>query len=159
MLANNPNASAHDWSLRHGYAPSASTTPQNTFPYRSLAAGARNGMFAVLSTLRQNLEYICRGPVQGFKVALHTPGDVPQPSQHYFRVPLGQEVLVAVKPTLRTITDGLLHYAPHERNCFHEDEGGLHFFRHYTQRNCELECLANRTLAACGCVKFVMPRG
>lgn len=115
-------------------------------------------MFAVLSAFRQNLEYVCRGPVQGFKVALHTPGEVPQPSQHYFRVPLGQEVLVAVRPTLRQTSANLLRYAPHERQCFRDDEGGLQFFRQYTQRNCELECLANRTLEVCGCVKFGMPR-
>lgn len=29
--------------------------------------------------------------------------------------------------------------------------------RTYTQRNCELECLTNVTLAMCGCVKFSMP--
>lgn len=44
------------------------------------------------------------------------------------------------------------------RQCFFNDERYLRYFKVYTQQNCELECLANFTLATCGCVKFSMPR-
>lgn len=37
------------------------------------------------------------------------------------------------------------------------NEGTLKYFKEYTQRNCELECLTDHTLKKCGCVKFSMP--
>ncbi|GLH16381.1 Pickpocket protein 28 [Gryllus bimaculatus] len=49
-------------------------------------------------------------------------------------------------------------FAPDDRLCFFPGERALRFFKHYTLANCELECLANATLRACGCVEFYMPR-
>jgi hypothetical protein len=43
---------------------------------------------------------------------LHTPGEMPQVSKQYFRVPLNQEVLVAIKPQMMTTSKGLRHYSP-----------------------------------------------
>lgn len=83
-----------------------------TFPFRVFGSGARVGLFVLLSLYEQHLEYICRGPVQGFKFLLHTPGEIPQVSKHYFRVPLLQEVLVSVKPNMITTSEGLRHYEP-----------------------------------------------
>lgn len=100
---------------------------------------------------------MCRGPVQGFKILLHTPGEVPQVSKHYFRVPLLQEVLVSVKPNMITTSEGLMSYEPNRRQCYFNSERQLRFFKVYTQRNCELECLSNFTRIECGCVKFSMP--
>lgn len=45
------------------------------------------------------------------------------------------------------------------RQCFFDTERQLRFFKIYTQRNCELECLANFTVKTCGCAKFSMPSG
>lgn len=155
----NHNLTADSWSLEDGYTNANSKTiDENTYPFRVFGPGARVGMFVVLFLFRQHLEYICRGPVQGFKVLLHTPGEVPQVSKHYFRIPLEQEVLVAVKPNMITTSEGLRHYAPNRRQCFFNSERDLKFFRVYTQRNCELECLTNYTMQTCGCVKFGMPR-
>lgn len=83
------------------------------YPYRVFGAGARVGLFVLLRLFEQHLDYICRGPVQGFKILLHTPGEVPQVSKHYFRVPLLHEVLVAVKPNMITTSEGLWNYEPH----------------------------------------------
>ncbi|XP_037031858.1 pickpocket protein 28-like isoform X2 [Bradysia coprophila] len=151
------NMSAKFWNLEDGYDTSIEIDPQ-TYPYRVFGSGARVGLFVLLKLYEQNLEYICRGPVQGFKILLHTPGEVPQVSKHYFRVPLLQEVLVSVKPNMITTSEGLRHYEPNRRQCYFASERKLRFLKVYTQRNCELECLANFTLQACGCVKFSMPR-
>ena len=86
------------------------------------------------------------GPVQGFKILLHTPGEIPRVSKQYFRVPLNQEVVVSVKPNMITTSEGLIGYAPNRRQCYFNDERQLKFFKVYTQSNCELECLANFTL-------------
>jgi len=96
--------------------------------------------------------------VQGFKILLHTPGEIPRVSKQYFRVPLRQEVVVSVKPNMITTSSGLANYAPERRQCYFNDERHLSFFKVYTQSNCELECLTNFTFAECSCVKFSMPR-
>lgn len=105
------NMSAKFWNLENGYNSSIDIDPQ-TYPYRVFGSGARVGLFVLLKLYEQHLEYICRGPVQGFKILLHTPGEVPQVSKHYFRVPLLQEVLVSVKPNMITTSEGLRHYEP-----------------------------------------------
>lgn len=99
------------WSLESGYEPSINVEPQ-VYPYRVFGAGARAGLFILLRLYEQNLDYICKGPVQGFKVLLHEPGEFPQVSKQYFRVPLLQEVLVSVKPNMITTSNGLLDYHP-----------------------------------------------
>jgi hypothetical protein len=37
---------------------------------------------------------------------------MPQVSKQYFRMPLNQEVLVAIKPQMMTTSEGLRHYSP-----------------------------------------------
>ncbi|XP_055840557.1 pickpocket protein 28-like [Episyrphus balteatus] len=57
-----------------------------------------------------------------------------------------------------TTSERLRHYTPERRQCYYQYERNLRYFTKYTQANCELECLANQTLAECGCVHFSMPR-
>lgn len=142
------------WTLQEGY----SVSDSETYPRRVLGPGARAGLNIVLKLSDPDLDYICRGPVQGFKVILHTPSEVPRASKHFFRVPLRQEVVVSVKPNMITTSPGLANYEPNRRQCYFNDERDLRFFKVYTQSNCELECLANFTLQQCDCVKFSMPR-
>lgn len=150
------NENATFWNLQSGYSDNGGSVTE-TYPYRVFGAGARVGLFALLRLYEQDLEYICRGPVQGFKILLHTPGEIPQVSRHYFRVPLFQEVLVSVKPQMITTSKGLRHYEPNRRQCYFDSERQLRFFKVYTQRNCELECLSNFTKELCSCVKFSLP--
>lgn len=104
----NEKTSEH-WTLENGYDTTASVDP---FPVRVLAAGARGGLFVLLRLYDYDLDYICRGPVQGFKILLHTPGEMPQVSKQYFRIPLNTEVIVSVKPNMMTTSEGLRHYEP-----------------------------------------------
>ena len=134
------------------------TIDKDVYPKRILDPGARGGLNIVFKLYENDTDYICRGPVQGFKVLFHTPGEIPRVSKQYFRIPLRQEVFVSIKPNMITTSPGLTDYAPERRQCFFNDENFLKFFKVYTQSNCELECLANFTYNACGCVKFSMPR-
>ncbi|XP_017081775.2 pickpocket protein 28 [Drosophila eugracilis] len=143
------------WTLETGYAHGSDV---ETFPARVLSAGARSGIFLVLQSFKQEVDYACRGPVQGFKVLLHAPDDVPQVSKQFVRIPMGKEVLIAVKPNMITMSSGIAEYHPIRRQCFLSHERSLRFFKVYTESNCQLECLANFTLTKCGCVKFSMPR-
>lgn len=139
------NKTSTNWTLEKGYE----TTNSETYPYRVLGPGARAGINIVLKLTDVDLDYICRGPVQGFKVLLHTPGELPRVSKQFFRIPLRQEVVVSVKPNMITTSEGLVDYSPDRRQCFFNDERFLRFFKVYTQSNCELECLANFTLRKC----------
>lgn len=96
------------WDIERGYSPEAS----QTYPLRVLSAGARAGLAILLPMYKYDLDYICRGPVQGFKIHLHSPGELPRVSKQYFRVPLNQEVIVAVKPNMMTTSEGLRGYNP-----------------------------------------------
>lgn len=103
------NRTGEHWNLERGYSAAASHTP---YPVRVLSAGARAGLIVLLPLFKYDLDYICRGPVQGFKIHLHTPGELPRVSKQYFRVPLNQEVIVAVKPNMMTTSEGLRGYNP-----------------------------------------------
>lgn len=144
-----------DWTLEGGYK--SNLLINDTYPQRVFGAGARAGLFALLRLNSTDAEYLCRGPIQGFKVLLHIPGEVPQVSKHYLRVPMKEEVLISVKPNMMTTSESLAGYKPWERQCFFDAERQLRFFKIYTQRNCELECLSNFMMAKCGCVKFSLP--
>lgn len=56
------------WTIEDGYTEGADL---EAHPHRVLAAGSRAGLFVLLSLYDQELDYLCRGPVQGFKVRLY----------------------------------------------------------------------------------------
>lgn len=103
------NQTGEHWNFESGYSDEASHAP---YPLRVLNAGARAGLTVLMPLYNQDMDFICRGPVQGFKIHLHTPGEMPRVSKQYFRVPLNQEVIVAVKPNMITTSAGLKGYNP-----------------------------------------------
>lgn len=107
--------------------------------------------------LSDDLDYFCRGAVQGFKVILHAPAEIPQPSKNFFRVPLNQQVLVSVKPNMVETSIELQNYAPNRKLCYLNSERRLRFFKIYTQRHCEMECISMYMKKTCGCVFFALP--
>ncbi|XP_054267290.1 pickpocket protein 28-like [Macrosteles quadrilineatus] len=143
------------WNLGDGYDIRA---PLDVYPKRALGAGAKSGLFIVLRTYTWDLDYYCRGPVQGYKIKLHNPAEIPQIGESYFRVPLDSEIVLSVKANMMTTSESLLNYSPNKRQCFFPFERYLKYFKVYTQNNCQLECLTNYTLHQCNCVKFYMPR-
>uniref|UniRef100_A0A1B0DLX5 Uncharacterized protein n=1 Tax=Phlebotomus papatasi TaxID=29031 RepID=A0A1B0DLX5_PHLPP len=162
-----------DWNLEEGYA----TLDLTTHPQRALGDGVRAGLYIMLQSPEKDFDYLCSGMVQGFKVHLHSPDDVPQIARQFFSVPLKKEIMVSVKPSMITTSEGLRAYNPirltkrsmhffqmftnsfrSRRQCYFNHERQLKFFRNYTQKNCELECFSLFLLKECGCVKFHMPR-
>lgn len=144
-----------EWSLDKGYN---KDTNMFAYPRRALGAGLKTGLTVLLRANQSDLDYICRGPVQGFKILLHNPEETPRVSQQYFRAPLNQEVIVAVQPDMMTTSEGLKEYNPARRHCYFPGEKLLRFYKVYTQQNCEIECLTNNTLNTCGCVSYHMPK-
>lgn len=93
-----------------------------------------------------------------FSVFIHMPNEILTPFQDpvYFRIDSLNYLNVKIEP-VRTKTE-LRRYSPEKRWCYFSNEKSLKYFASYTKFQCEFECLANRTLEACGCVKFSMPR-
>ncbi|XP_055527738.1 pickpocket protein 28-like [Wyeomyia smithii] len=149
------NRSSSNWSLDEGYQVG---TDINTYPRRALGAGLKAGLMLLLKSNESDMDYLCGNSFQGFKLLLHMPNEYPQVLNQHFRVPLNQEVTVAVTPRMIETSRNIASYKPIRRQCYFNNERYLKFFRIYTQSNCELECLANFTLRRCGCVKFSMPR-
>lgn len=142
-----------NWSLEGGYQGFS----RHSYPYRALASGIKGGLFFDLKSLVADVDLICGNTVDGFKVALHTPGEFPRLEQHFFQIPFGQYVMLSVMPRVITTSENLRNYSPHKRQCYFDGEKPLKFFKMYTQSNCELECVTEYTKTLCGCVKFSMP--
>lgn len=142
------------WSLETGYKVA---TKENSYPNRVFSSRENAALHFEPQISNHNLDYVCGGFVQGFKIFLHLPVDVPQIATNSFRVPLSEEVEISIKPQLITTSDGLRKYGPDQRKCYFTSERRLRFFKVYTRTNCKEECLANYTRKECGCVKFSMP--
>lgn len=144
-----------DWSLEQGYTAACNL---HTYPARVLSSGSTAGLQVYLQSFLNEVDYTCSGPIQGFKVLLHSPDDVPTVDKHFVRIAMDKEVLIAVKPKMITTSKDIASYHPDKRRCYMHKDRQLKFFKFYSQNNCERECLTNFTLKACGCVRFSMPR-
>ncbi|XP_046391658.1 pickpocket protein 28-like [Ischnura elegans] len=142
-----------DWNAQDGYP---RTAPIDTYPHRGPGAGASSGLHIYFKADPEDYDARCR-TIGGFKVLLHNPSEFPRMSELFFRAPLNQDVVVSVKPNIMGTTNELQDYPSSRRRCLFQRERQLRFFTHYTQRNCELECLVNTTLEVCHCMPFFMP--
>ncbi|XP_055840672.1 pickpocket protein 28-like [Episyrphus balteatus] len=143
-----------DWDLENGYNKQAN---EETFPKRVLGDGELESLILFITDSKQNNEFMCRNGVHGFKIILHTPGEEPNVSKKFVSIPYDQTAVITINPQIVSTSDGLEDYDPERRQCYYQNERYLRYFTVYTKVNCELECLANQTLAKCGCVKFAMP--
>lgn len=136
-------------------------TEEDIYPYRVLSGS--EGLQVELSLHESDIDYMCSGPVQSFKILLHSAGEIPQMKKYYYRIPLDHDIVMAVRPNIVNTTKYLIeNYNKDQRKCFapnaKKTERELLFFKQYTQRNCQLESLTMRTLIRCKCATFGMPR-
>lgn len=148
----NPNVS--HWSLEKGYVEQVNGI---NYPLRVFNTRQSASLAVFLSLNPEDLDYVCRTLIPGFKIFLHTPGEVSPVSHQSFRLPLCEEAELSIKPKFIFTSDGLRSYKPIERQCYFNSERQLRFFKFYSQSKCEIECLSNFTEIECNCVKFSMP--
>ncbi|XP_055920631.1 pickpocket protein 28 [Eupeodes corollae] len=142
------------WSLEEGYI----NQTEEAYPLRTIIANARTAFVALLQGLGHNLDYKCRSLRQGYKVYLNSPQNVVCSTSNYFLVRHKQELIVQIYPVYTTTSKGVRKLHPELRQCFFNNERYLRFFKHYSESNCQFECLTNLTITKCGCVKFSMPQ-
>lgn len=123
---------------------------------------------------------MCQGPVEGFRVMVHSPQDYPRLLQQFIHLSSDNSMRLAIQPVMIKASDSVRGYqfqrysiilsfflimgskskiksSIFRRQCYFSDERPLQYFKRYSQSNCELECFANATLKTCGCVHFSMP--
>jgi acid-sensing ion channel, other len=144
-------AEQEHWTLEDGYK--KTLRELDVFP----RTGSKLPLVIDLEVFNQLNDGLCKGPIQGFKVFLHLPNEVPHTSKHYYLVPYNQMVNILISPRMIVTASELRKFSIDKRQCYFNDERYLQFFKYYTQNNCEFECVANLTLKICGCLRFDLP--
>lgn len=110
-----------------------------------------------MGIINHDVDYLCGGASQGFRISFHAPNERPQIWRNYFHVSPGRSALFTINPNLMITSPNVRIYSPEIRQCYFKYERKLRFFKEYTQKNCESECMSNFTQFECGCVRFSMP--
>lgn len=100
-ILTDPIKRAVNWNLESGYAKKAGI---HSYPFRPFAKGYRTGLAIVLKTRKNDKEFLCDGPNDGFQVSLHPPDEYKTTSNRIFRLPFQQALLLTVRPQLTTIS-------------------------------------------------------
>lgn len=185
-VTGHPNAT--NWNVEQGYIDMLEGALSLKFyPQRVIGTGPTHGLTILLHLDPEHVHYFGQIPIQGFKVMLHAPAEVPQPTKNFFivtldiannyknfnisfpdlygtqniyfllQVPIGERVFVSVKPDMVETAKELHDYPPSRKLCYLNSENPLKFFKVYTQRHCELECTSKFMEQICGCVYFAYP--
>lgn len=129
-----------------------------SYPYRMVDVGLRYSLTVILKVDARDIDRLCGGPVQGFKIGFNSPNVLLRNMKKFVQLSPRKASLYVIEPKLIETSDEAKNYGPLARRCFFSNERKLRFFQQYTQSNCELECLSNYTMAQCGCVHFSMIR-
>lgn len=135
--------------------------PQNgepPYPRRVHSTGLQFSLVVVLKMNNRDVDHLCGGSMQGFKILFHAPYQNLNAARRSFHLSPGQSTYYTIAPNLIWTSSRAQQYSPDVRRCYLNSERRLRFFKFYSQRNCEVECLSNYTLAQCGCVLFSVPR-
>lgn len=92
------------------------------------------------------------------QVTVHAPDETPFVSRHFVRLSPDGETMLTVRPLATRVDSKLRGLDVQQRQCLFTDERHLKYFRQYTQRNCEIECVTDNLVRQCGCTRFSMPR-
>jgi hypothetical protein len=112
-----------------------------TKPTRPWSTGAQTGnkfkMKALEETSREWIFSMCRPP----SFIVHSPFELPI-GKKLTQFSYNQLINVWITPEIIEAEDDLRSFDLEERKCYFEDERSLKYFKVYTQKNCEMECLS-----------------
>lgn len=66
----------------------------------------------------------------------------------------GTDTKIQIIPNVKKIRSDLKWRSLDARKCYLHNERKLFFFQHYSQKNCDNECIINETISMCGCIGF-----
>lgn len=145
-----------NWTIDDGYKIVDKT--QELYPYRVIDAGIQNSLIVTLKINNNDIDYLCGGTIQGFKVGFHSPIDIPRMKTNFFDLSPNTAAFYSIDPRSVTTSRKVREFSADKRSCYLNSERKLRFYRQYTRNNCLAECLSNYTFSQCGCVHFSMMR-
>ncbi|XP_055372760.1 pickpocket protein 28-like [Condylostylus longicornis] len=153
---NNLNITAINWTPESGY-PESNKLPPLFVPRIARGTGKHMGLTITLNASSQ--EHFCSSTKGfGFKVLVHSPIEQPRISNYGFLINTGTEARVDILPTYSDASPAVRSINKQVRNCLFSDEGNLSYYKTYTRKNCEQECIAKHMARECGCVLYYLPR-
>lgn len=154
MITDHYHRNVSNWDIENGYIDGIKNSH---YPDRVHNAKKHQALYIYIRLFKEDLEYLCTGAIQGFKITLAVPGEMIHTSGHFYEALLNERTEILIKPKMITTSRKLRNYESSQRLCFFDSERQLRFFKMYTKNNCEAECVANFTKIQCECVKFSMP--
>lgn len=142
-----------EWFLDKDYA----SEKLKVYPHRVIGHGVKSGLAVELKVKKSEMNPGCKRGIRGFRLALHTPVELPQMSKQFFSIPFQKQTALLVMPQSIYSSKDITDYSPKSRQCYFSREKDLEFFKVYSKASCDLECLTKHVLTTCGCVKFSMP--
>lgn len=79
------------WSTETGYE-----DPRNpeAYPYRAYGMGRRESFTAIIRVLNSDLDFLCGGAIEGYKIAFHLPNELPNVWKKQYHVSVNQAAMV-----------------------------------------------------------------
>lgn len=151
------NRSAKCWDCDTGYEHQYRQPNIEEYPFRTFRTGTNAGFNVILKILHENIDKLCDGALNGFRVTFTSPYEYPYFTKLCYYISPKRAVDFLITPKVILPSPGLHTYDPIERQCYFPNERRLKFFKIYTQGNCQLECAWNVTLRECGCFTLTMP--
>jgi acid-sensing ion channel, other len=150
-------------------------------PYPLNVSEYRSGFLSVLQQSRWkrplDINHHEKFNYQGINYFIHSPYEMISRETPSHQSIVNHSMIIYLNPQKTIIDEALEKYSPERfelvfktcgdfssyhddfrRGCYLNEEKPLKFFKIYTENNCRSECLANKTLAVCGCAQFYMVR-
>lgn len=121
------------WNLVDGYE----NDEFDVKPFRAVS-GIKYGLSIVLGVNSTDLDYLCKGPSQGYRYKLHLPNESPNFDESYEKIPLATDVTVKIKPKMKI-------------------DLGSSCSQSQSHKNCLAKCEESHLLSKCGCLRFNIP--
>lgn len=109
----NHGVDKNGWNMERGYR---SEDTFLSFPLRVISTGHKTALKVTLKATVDDMDMHCSDSIQGFKLILHTPSNMPHVAQDYIRIPINNEMLLGVKPNIIETTEKLRNYDPQMYN-------------------------------------------
>ncbi|KAL7011595.1 hypothetical protein ACKWTF_014338 [Chironomus riparius] len=150
------HARKSNWTLANGY-----TYPDEPGLYPiQMSFSSSNTFNAILIQNKINIDEQCRPFRRGFEIYFHLPNEILTPFAPSINLNnINKDNLIQFKAESFEMSSDMKTYSVEARQCYFYAERNLQFFKSYTENNCQIECLSNKTLEQCGCAKYHMPRG
>lgn len=95
-------------------------------------------------------------PFEGLRIIVHDPMELPSYSGYQIYCKRRENYHVIIDPELNLMDDSVKTLSLEKRGCYLPGEKSLKYFKVYTKKNCEHECLSLGFQLKCGCVPFYM---